>query len=223
MRWTTTTLALALASTLGAAPLAGSAQAQPRMGAAPSASKELEPVEKKPAMERSVSPKSEAVRPGREIPAHRAQPMRGDARTFETSPQAGPALPNRPLGLVGECSPGFTKELRPDHPHGFYSCGQVASPACSAGYGMTELSNLSAPHQFRYECYEYLDDTISHPCPSGWTRASTSRGYSCTSGALLCAHGATRTTGATRKEGSSQSGWGGGDFAIRYSYTCRMQ
>ena len=37
-----------------------------------------------------------------------------------------------PLGSV--CALGFVKEIRPDHPGGFYSCRIVANPACVKGY-----------------------------------------------------------------------------------------
>jgi hypothetical protein len=92
--------------------------------------------------------------------------------------------------LSASCGVGFVREMKPDHPGGYYECRLLANPPCEGGWGHQAAFDGSKPHQFKYACVAPnpgSSGAASLNCPQGWDHSAPQTWkYHCTSKVLTC-------------------------------------
>jgi len=137
------------------------------------------------------------------------------------NPQAATKALTTGMQVTAECAPSFVKEIKPDHPGGFYVCRLPAGPACAKGYDYVDPFANPKPTRFQYECKRWLDDNDPWACPSGWTKSGSLFKYQCTSSPLTCK--SDHQLESVNRTGPTPSPLEGGTGTAVYSYLCKAK
>jgi len=139
----------------------------------------------------------------------------------QLKPQAATKALTTGTKLSAECAPSFVKEIKPDHPGGFYVCRLPAGPACAKGYDYVDAFANPKPTRFQYECKRWLDDNDPWACPAGWSKSGSPTKYQCASSPLNCSFD--HQLDGVSRAGPTPSPLEGGTGTAVYKYVCKAR